>query len=687
LNHNKDLMKKHLKLLLQAAFYLTVSTNINAQACTPVAVTKTNPFKLYMHYLPWYTAPENPGNGTTSYGNGNTGTVNKWGQHWWNEGSNTNHPDNLITVTNYLGASVQARDISSHYHPLIGPYDGQDTSVIQYHLLLMKLCGIDGLVIDWYGSDGLYDHPPLLVNSNAIISQLNNVGMKYAIMMEDGGYSYSQLQTDGAYAVSNYFPTAQYVKLGDMRGPTATNASSPLVGVFGPGNNSSVDTQGPWNTILSGNTGALVTFMDQSKPIGSDAAGEFAWPQYSTSYATGYYNVFNAYYSNSNEAPAKNIVLGDASPGFNDYYGADGTNQYNLWSRTTNGTTTLKATLSLCNQKSSVLDAIQLATWNDFGEGTIMEPTVEEGFQSLDTIQKFTGVPFTENNLKEVYTMFTLRKQYVGNTTIQSALNQAFCYFIQLDTLHAQQIIDCISNTGAVCPSKPTITSSAAASGLVGSSFFYQVTASNGPITRYGASSLPAGFSINTTTGVITGTFVGMGTFIITDSATNSAGTGFATLTITVSGACPNAANVFIAVLPVAVGNTYQWQVNSGSGYVNVANNTIYSGVETDTLLISDPPTSMYGYIYRCAVTNNSVISYSHVDSLLFIETWTGNGGTTAWENTGNWNCGVLPDGNTDVIFISGTAVINSDVNIRSLRLSPGVHLMVNPANKLNVLH
>jgi len=33
--------------------------------------------------------------------------------------------------------------IASWYYPLIGPYDSLDPAVLEYHVLLMKLAGID----------------------------------------------------------------------------------------------------------------------------------------------------------------------------------------------------------------------------------------------------------------------------------------------------------------------------------------------------------------------------------------------------------------------------------------------------------------------------------------------------------------------------------------------------------------
>jgi hypothetical protein len=80
----------------------------------------------------------------------------------------------------------------------------------------------------------------------------------------------------------------------------------------------------------------------------------------------------------------------------------------------------------------------------------------------------------------------------------------------------------------------PVITSPTTASGTVGASFSYQIAASNNP-TSFGATGLPAGLTLNTSTGLISGTPSAAGTSTVSISATNSAGTGPATLTITIS--------------------------------------------------------------------------------------------------------------------------------------------------------
>src|SRR5204862_27432 len=87
--------------------------------------------------------------------------------------------------------------------------------------------------------------------------------------------------------------------------------------------------------------------------------------------------------------------------------------------------------------------------------------------------------------------------------------------------------------TLTVSPAKPVITSSLSATGQVGVAFSYQITATNNP-TSFNATGLPAGLSVNTSTGLISGTPTTAGTYSVTISATNAGGTGSATLTLTV---------------------------------------------------------------------------------------------------------------------------------------------------------
>jgi hypothetical protein len=125
-----------------------------------------------------------------------------------------------------------------------------------------------------------------------------------------------------------------------------------------------------------------------------------------------------------------------------------------------------------------------------------------------------------------------------------------------------------LSLTIATPPPAPVITSAATASGVVGISFSYQITASGSP-TNFNATGLPGGLSVNRSTGVISGTPTAVGTNTVTISAINSAGTGSASLTITVG--------------PAQTGQ-FVYQINCGGGAVSpFAADSAYSGGGTYT--------------------------------------------------------------------------------------------------------
>ena len=80
----------------------------------------------------------------------------------------------------------------------------------------------------------------------------------------------------------------------------------------------------------------------------------------------------------------------------------------------------------------------------------------------------------------------------------------------------------------------PAVTSPASVTAQEGSAFSYQASASNSP-TSYGASGLPAGLTLNPTSGLISGTPTTSGVYRATLTASNASGTGGPfTLTLTV---------------------------------------------------------------------------------------------------------------------------------------------------------
>ncbi len=62
--------------------------------------------------------------------------------------------------------------------------------------------------------------------------------------------------------------------------------------------------------------------------------------------------------------------------------------------------------------------------------------------------------------------------------------------------------------------------------------------------------------------------------------------------------------NTSLSVKHSGTNVTYQWEVNKGSGYTVVSNNSTYSGATEDVLEISNVSNTLNGYIYRCKLNN-----------------------------------------------------------------------------------
>jgi hypothetical protein len=131
--------------------------------------------------------------------------------------------------------------------------------------------------------------------------------------------------------------------------------------------------------------------------------------------------------------------------------------------------------------------------------------------------------------------------------------------------------------TITIIPPSPVITSSSSASGTEFSAFSYSIIATNSPTSYSESGALPAGVTLNTTTGVISGTPTASGSFTITTTATNAGGIGQQTLVITIvcapvpftiinSNPCSTTYTVLSASAPVISPNPYTWAITSGGG-------------------------------------------------------------------------------------------------------------------------
>ncbi|HMO63445.1 MAG TPA: glycoside hydrolase family 71/99-like protein [Ferruginibacter sp.] len=376
----------------------------------PVTVAKTATQKIFVHYMPWFETPQS------------LVSCCNWGIHWtMNRGAT--FPNTFVSGQ---------RRIAAHYYPMIGPYASSDTNVIDYQLLLMKLSGIDGLMIDWPGTGTnlgeSMDLPLNARNTKAIVDRLSKVGLKYALVYED---QYVSRYTDKAaaakndinYARDNYFNDPNYEQY----------EGKPLFMVFGP---QAVTTGAGWTTVFSELPvkPAFFTLWYERHEAAGNTTGEYAWID--QSHTTRLNNFYAGSYN-------PGVKISSVYPGFKTYY-TEGGWPGPTWTIAANGTNTFVQLLDLALKQFTPY--LQLNTWNDYGEGTMLEPTSEAsggfGYKLLTALQDKLGVAgLNQADLETVQRYYELKVANAGNAGVMNKLTQVYYYMVSLQMGKARELL------------------------------------------------------------------------------------------------------------------------------------------------------------------------------------------------------------------------------------------------------
>jgi hypothetical protein len=345
--------------------------------------------RILAHYMPWYEAkPYSP----------------HWGWHW------------TMGVFDPGATTTGKPKIASHYRPLIGPYDSGDPDVIEYHALLMKLAGIDGAIFDWYGTADLFDYVAIHRHASAFADQAARTGLEFAVCYEDQTIAklieagklqpaqrvgHARAEID--WLRKNWFARLSYLKL-DNR---------PVLLSFGRDGL----TDSEWSSVLSGPASAPLYFSEHTRR--SAAAGAFDWPVPQVGPKAQ-----DSFYNEAKQWPAGMAV---AFPRFHDIY--EQAKVHKSWGTIDdNGGKTFVATLEAALK--SGLPFVQISTWNDWGEGTVIEPSVEFGYRDLEIIQhrrrQFVEAEFPcrPEDLRLPLRLYQLRKQAKKRAIPAAALDE-----------------------------------------------------------------------------------------------------------------------------------------------------------------------------------------------------------------------------------------------------------------------
>ena len=375
---------------------------------------------LMMHYMPWYETPAIRG---------------EWGSHWTGH-DGQHHPDNK-----------DARglpDIWSHYHPLIGLYDSKDPAVLECHLLQMKLAGIDGVIVDWYGIGDAADYPKIHAATCAMFDAAGQFGMKFVACYEDRSIKlmvdWNKLPPENVPAhltqtlqwmQQEWFSKPQYLRLHNR----------PLLLNWGAGY---LNSAAVWSHAMEAlaERPAFFGLHHLWKQVGAD--GGFTWvhfdPWEGAPTAEQIRQRIGEVFTYFSTDPRQVIV--SACPGFKDVY------KEHLRSLDYRGGETLRAMLEV--GMAGAWPLIQLVTWNDYGEGTMIEPTHEFGYTFLEIIQqerrKELGAAFTfsADDLRLPARLYALRK--AGGTSpavlnrISRWLSEGACQKARKEISHYEAI-------------------------------------------------------------------------------------------------------------------------------------------------------------------------------------------------------------------------------------------------------
>jgi hypothetical protein len=231
-------------------------------------------------------------------------------------------------------------------------------------------------------------------------------------------------------------------------------------------------------------------------------------------------------------------------------------------------------------------------------------------------------------------------------------------------------------SSGITPPSAPAITSATTASGTVGHAFSYQITATNSP-TSYGATGLPSGLSINTATGLISGTPASAGTSTVMLSATNIGGTGNAAMTLTIASAPALPVITSATTASGRVGSAFSYQItatNTPTGYAATGLPTGLS-VNTGSGVISGTPISAGTSTVTLSATNSAgtgnatlTLTVSSTGGLLLITPSSTNFGNVAL-NSQSTQPVVLNNTSASSITISQANVAGNEFSISGLSL------------------
>ncbi|MBI5684535.1 MAG: hypothetical protein HZC54_05615 [Verrucomicrobia bacterium] len=356
---------------------------------------------LLAHYMPWYTTKEFSG---------------QWGWHW---SMGRFDPDRV---------RVDGRsEAASHDYPLIGLYDSADPHALECQALLMKFAGLDGVVVDWYGTDDFNDYAANHRNTERLIPFIKKAGLRFAICYEDQsiGQMVKAKAIEAERAVARGKQALQWLQkhwFGDDA--YVKRDGRPVLFVFGP----QYFKGDQWSELRAALSSRPFIYALPHLAKDASADGVFGWPPVAggkTLAPAEWRQELDRLYA---RRAAGEFVAAVAFPGYHDIYKEAGLHESYGRIDDREGKT-FAETLDLALKSGAPL--IQIATWNDYGEGTVIEPTRNHGYRYLEMLQaraqglRRSPARFRPADLRLPVTLYQLRKRCAGNGEAGRELDKA----------------------------------------------------------------------------------------------------------------------------------------------------------------------------------------------------------------------------------------------------------------------
>lgn len=326
---------------------------------------------VYAHFVTWFKTKD---------------VSDKW-EMWNSDYNESPHNPDIVFLNGQ-------RDLAVTSYPLTGPYDTVDPNILEYQFLLMRLSGIDGIIVDWDGRRiNQYRHDALM----KILPYLEKYNLKLIMCFEEWcGYwprgTFADRQSEIQAAKD------------EMKWMIETFLNKPFYGTVDGFKPVLIFRKIPdkwfnaeeWAAIANDfNDTKMKLIFDAGSFQGFKAVpkGKYFWvggfdPKTNNSSLDFCKKEYSYFLNVKNPEVQNEIVFGGATPGFDDSP---------VWGW---GTTARKAPryegkrfdltwqLAIDNE----VNVVQLITWNDWNEGTQIEPCDKYGYEYLELNKKYSAI-------------------------------------------------------------------------------------------------------------------------------------------------------------------------------------------------------------------------------------------------------------------------------------------------------